>query len=148
MKKIGLVLVALLVAGCFFIFPAAAVSMEEVESFLANDTTSERAYNGNQMPYYTCGHFTQDLVRNASQEGIRMYPLYLTSRVGCDHIMAAVDVNGSWVFIEPISDGVYPEETFWALKKVYRSYRIGTSVRCSPYSQLNRVNGFVEWRMF
>lgn len=145
MKTIEILGIVLLVMGCFIIQPAIAISMEEVQNFLTNDTTDERAYNSNQMPFYTCGHFTQDLITNASKEGIRMYPVYLNARIGCDHITAVVKVNGTWVFIEPINDGINPE---WVLKHVYRHYRIGTGVRCSPYSPWSRVNGLIEAGMF
>lgn len=145
MKVIGTFGIMLLVVGCFLIQPTVAISMEEVQNFLINDTTDERAYNNNQMPYYTCGHFTHDLVANASKEGIRMYPVYLSSKAGCDHIMATVKINNSWIFIEPINDRIYPE---WTLKSYYRIYRIGEYVRCSHYSRLSRVNGFVEMGMW
>lgn len=145
MKLIGILGMMLLVAGCFLIQPAIAVSMEEVQNFLVNDTTNEQIYNNQQMPYYTCGHFTHDLIANASKEGIKMSPVYLNSKTGCDHIIAAAKVNNTWVFIEPINDSIYPE---WALKSYYRIYRIGEYVRCSPYSCLSRVNGFIEMGMW
>lgn len=137
--------IMLLVAGCFLIQPIAAVNIEEVQSFLANDTTDKQIYNNQRIPYYTCGHFTQDLIANASKEGIRMYPVYLNARIGCDHIIAVVEINGTWFFIEPQNDGMHPER---ALKSAYRSYRIGTHIRCSPYSELNRVRGLMEVRTF
>ena len=122
--------------------------MEEIQSFLINDTTDERIYNNNQMPYYTCGHFTQDLITNASKPGIGMYPVYLNARIGCGHIIAAVKVNGTWIFIEPLNDGICPEKDFGILKRTYKSYQIGTHIRCSPYSELNRVRGLIELGMF
>lgn len=137
--------IVLLVIGCFLIQPIAAASMEEVQNFLANDTTDERIYNNQQMPYHTCGHFTQDLITNATKEGIRIYPVYLYARISCDHIIAAVEINRTWIFIEPQNDGMYSEQ---ALKSAFRGYRIGTHVRCSPYLKLNRVNGLMEMRTF
>lgn len=145
MKTIETLGIVLLVVGCFLIQPIVAVSMEEVQRFLINDTTNERTYNDQRMPYYTCGHFTQDLIANASKERIRMYPVDLSARTGHGHIIAAVNINNTWVFIEPINDGIYTKRI---LKKVFRSYWIGTHVKCSPYLPGSEVNGLVELGMF
>lgn len=41
----------------------AETNMTELQTFLENDTTDEHEY----LPWYSCGHFSRDLARNASE---------------------------------------------------------------------------------
>lgn len=115
-----------------------------LQNFLADDMTNKRSYT-DTYPYFTCGHFTQQLIQNASNEGIKMYPAYLFSKYGIDHIVVGTKINGTWIFIEPMSDKIFNEVE---LKRSYKGYRIGETISCSDYSRLNYVDGVIEMKMW
>lgn len=96
----------------------------DLRLFLANDSTDHHAYVKGE---YMCGHFTEDLIRNASIDGIRMYPVYLYGRAGRDHCIAVAVVDGNRYFIEPQSDVCLDYETFKRIySRFYNGYRIGS----------------------
>ena len=117
---------------------------ELLQNFLINDVTNERLYSNN-FPYFTCGHFTEQLIRNASKDDITLYPVFLFSKYGTNHIIAATKMNDTWTFLEPMSDQLFTEAE---LKRNYKGYKIGETITCSPYSRLNWVDGFIESKMW
>lgn len=139
MKIIELLFI-LLVIGLSIPFTS-GTTLLELNNFLVNDTTNNHKHINNQFPFYTCGHFTYDLIENASSKEIEMHPTFLYSRKGTNHIVATIEINGTWLFIEPQNDEVFLE---YHLQKRFRGYKIGTSVTHSPFLYLNRVNGFIE----
>ena len=115
-----------------------------LQSFLTDDTTNERIYT-DYPPYFTCGHFTEQLIKNATKKGIKMYPTFLFSKRGVNHIIAAAKINGTWIFIEPMSDKTFKEGE---LRRNYKGYKIGESISCCSYSRLNWVDGFIKIEMW
>ena len=56
---------------------------------------------------------------------MRLYPAYFYAKLGEDHIIASTRINGSWIFIEPMSDRIIHPRI---LNQQYQGYKIGRSV--------------------
>ena len=124
--------------------PTSLTEEDILQNFLADDMTNKEIYT-DTYPYFTCGHFTQQLIQNASEIGIKMYPAFLFSKYGTNHIVVGTKINGTWIFIEPMSDKIFNEVE---LKRTYKGYKIGETISCSDYSRLNYVNGVIEIKMW
>lgn len=75
---------------------------QEVGSFLARDSTSEREYVENE---YVCVDFAADVKANATEEEIRCAYVVIEYRGGTGHSIIAFDTTDQGlVFIEPQSD--------------------------------------------
>lgn len=107
---------------CIFtlcIFPVSAevecnIPLSLIE-FLTNDTTDQNEFR----PYYTCGHFSRDLARNAHSHNKTMGSAILSDNrefnAYDNHIINYVyvrgngtfPVNGTIIFIEPRTDRLF-----------------------------------------
>lgn len=82
-------------------------NVTELREFLELDTTNNKSY---VTPWYMCGDFTDDLIYNASLEGIIINrvlasdcPVYLSWE---NHIFAYTEIKGRKYYIEPQSDAI------------------------------------------
>lgn len=94
--------------------------------YLACDSTDTHEY----LPYYTCGHYTRDLVYNASQFNITLGGIILGNRPGLrghqNHIMNYYTDNEQIWVIEPQTDRILKlEDTAYCY---YRLYPDGSQV--------------------
>ena len=48
-------------------------TMENISSFLSSDSTNDHLY----LPFYTCGHYSRDLARNASNQNVSLGSIIL-----------------------------------------------------------------------
>lgn len=104
----------------------------EIEQFLADDTTENNTY----LPWYLCGHYARDLVRNASDYNLSIGSVKLgnhpTFRGHDNHDVNYIMVNETIVIIDPQSDTIFamnPAMTFdGRLFKYYRLYPYGTQI--------------------
>ena len=91
----------------------------EIERFLRNDTTDQHEY----YQYYSCGHFSRDLSRNASENNLTIGSVILGNhpvfRGYQNHIMNYVSVNTSIWLIEPQHDQIMRLND-----TMYRYYRL------------------------
>ena len=125
MKKynITIVRIVLLVGMCMvFTVPVSA----NLTEFLAEDTTDQNEY----LPYYTCGHFARELSHNAHKinktMGGAIFGNFRGLRGHNNHIVNYVFINGTIIFIEPQTDGLFKLED--ALYKYVKLYPDGTQV--------------------
>lgn len=87
---------------------ASGESIEDIEYFLANDTTDTHEW----LPYYSCGHFARDLSRNATQHNITIGSVILSKSSVLNgkyrsHCVNYFTDNGTTYFIEPQTDEIY-----------------------------------------
>lgn len=114
---------------------ASATTEVELKQFLAEDKTDENQY----MPgSYMCGHFSEDLIRNASRQDITMYPVVLYARIGRNHMIVACITEDGLYFVEPQCDECLDYNIFLSVySNSYRAYRIGLYIEHS----CNNVSG-------
>lgn len=101
-------------------------SIEDIESFLVNDTTDTNHY----LPYYTCGHFSRELSYNASLHNISVGSVILGNnpvlRGKNNHIMNYIIIENKVYLIEPQTDEIILlNQTMY---NYYRLYPDGTQV--------------------
>lgn len=101
-------------------------TLEDIESFLVNDTTDTHHY----LPYYTCGHFSRDLSYNASLHNISIGSVILGNnpvlRGYNNHIMNYIIIENKIYLIEPQTDEISMlNQTMY---NYYRLYPDGTQV--------------------
>lgn len=105
----------------------------EIEQFLFNDTTDQHEY----LPWYTCGHYSRDLARNASEHNLSIGSMIISNHPVFrgkwnSHVVNYVMLNDTIVVICPETDQilalnpgmVFDGRTF----KYYRLYPDGTQV--------------------
>lgn len=97
-----------------------SADMSEIEQFLSNDTTDQNEY----LPWYTCGHFSRDLAKNASNHNISVGSVILGNhpvlRGYQNHIMNYIVSNGSIWVIEPQSDNIMRlNDTMYSYYRLY-----------------------------
>lgn len=95
-------------------------------TFLEEDKTNEHEY----LPYYTCGHFSRDLAKNASECNLTIGSAILGNHPRFkgynNHIVNYIMDNNIIVIIEPQTDNIlYLNQTGY---KYYRLYTDGTQV--------------------
>ena len=98
----------------------------KIEQFLRNDTTDQHKY----YQYYSRGHFSRDLSRNASDNNFTIGSVILGNhpvfRGYKNHIMNYVSVNTSIWLIEPQNDQIMRlNDTMY---RYYRLYPDGSQV--------------------
>ena len=105
-----------------------AENMDDVISFLAEDQTDTHEY----LAWYTCGHFSRDMARNASDVNLTIgsaicgnHPMF---RGYQNHIINYVDINGTMYFIEPQTDNIMELDIVFMEYKYIRLYPDGTQV--------------------
>lgn len=118
--------------------PVEGQTLEEVQAFLINDTTDTHEY----LPWYTCGHFSRELVYNASLNNITLGSVIVghhpTLRGFDNHIMNYFTHNDTIYVIEPQNDNIEKiDETMFGY---YRLYPDGSQVptfwNCNLASQI------------
>ena len=117
-------LVVMVVVTCVDI--VSGESIEDIESFLMNDITDNREW----LSYYSCGHFSRDLARNASLVNITLGSAILGNhpvlRGRNNHIVNYVIIENKMYLIEPQTDGIsLLNQTVYSY---YRLYPEGTQV--------------------
>ena len=94
----------IIAVGCIDI--VSGENIEDIESFLMNDTTDTREW----LPYYSCGHFSRDLARNASLANITLGGVILSDRSDLggynNHIMNYIVIENKVCLIEPQTDEI------------------------------------------
>lgn len=121
MLKYTIIILLLLIA------PASADELDDVISFLKSDQTDTHEY----LPWYSCGHYSRDLARNASEHNLSIGSVILSNHPVFrgkwnSHIMNYFVVNESIRLIEPQLDQViYLNNTEY---RYYRLYPDGTQV--------------------
>ena len=107
---------------------SAETTMTELQDFLKVDKTDEHEY----LPWYTCGHFTRDLVRNASKHNISLggaicgnHPVF---RGYDNHIINYIEINDTLYFIEPQTDNIMQLDEIFMHYQYVRLYSDGTQV--------------------
>ena len=101
-------------------------NITQMKYFLLNDTTNQHEY----LQWYTCGHFSRDLVKNATNHNITIGSVILGNhpvfRGHNNHIMNYFTENQSIWIIEPQTDEVMRlNDTMY---NYYRLYPDGTQV--------------------
>lgn len=113
--------------------PTAADELDDVIAFLEVDQTDTHEY----LPWYTCGHYSRDLAKNASEYNLSIGSVILGNHpVFGDgynsHIVNYVTIDDSIVIICPQTDSVFamnPSMLFDGKSfKYYRLYPDGTQV--------------------
>jgi len=120
MMKYAIIILLLLIA------PASADQLDDIISFLEDDQTDTHEY----LPWYSCGHYSRDLARNASEYNLSLGSVILsnhpTLRGKWNHIMNYFTVNESIKLIEPQTDQIMNlNDTMYGY---YRLYPDGTQV--------------------
>lgn len=127
MIKYTILILLLLIA------PASADELDDVISFLEVDQTDTHEY----LPWYSCGHYSRDLARNASEHTLSIGSVILSNHPVFggkwnSHIVNYVMINESIVIICPQTDSVIamnPGMMFDGKSfKYYRLYPDGTQV--------------------
>ena len=122
--KIGLILIV----GILLIPTASAAGlMDKIQEFIKNDTTDQHKY----LPWYSCGHYSRDLAKNASVESLPIGSIMLSNHPVFrgkwnSHIMNYIDISGQIYLIEPQTDHIYPLNQ--SMYNYYRLYPNGTQV--------------------
>ena len=109
-----------------------SAEMTDIEQFLEEDTTDQHVY----LPWYTCGHYSRDLARNASDHNLSIGSVILGNhpvfRGYGNHLVNYVMVNETIVIIDPQTDNIFamnPGMTFDDRSfKYYRLYSDGTQI--------------------
>ena len=102
-------------------------SIIEIEDFLINDTTDQNEL----LPWYTCGHYSRDLARNASEHNLTIGSVMLSNHPVFrgkwnSHLMNYFTVNGTIYLIEPQTDMIKLLGQSWF--QYYRLYPDGTQI--------------------
>lgn len=127
MIKYTIIILLLLIA------PASADELDDIISFLEVDQTDTHEY----LPWYSCGHYSRDLARNASENNLSIGSVILSNHPVFrgkwnSHIVNYVMINESIVIICPQTDSVIamnPGMVFDGKSfKYYRLYSDGTQV--------------------
>ena len=111
----------------FSLVPNGSANINEIQEFLENDTTNNNTY----LLWYTCGHFSRDLARNASEQNITIGSVILSNHPVFggkwnSHIMNYVMDNEIIYFIEPQTDVItYLNQSMY---EYYRLYPDGIQV--------------------
>lgn len=104
----------------------AETNISELEEFLDIDKTDEHEY----LPWYSCGHFSRDLARNATKHNLTIGSVILGNHPvfrGYDnHIMNYVMDNDTIILIEPQTDRMLTLDQ--TMHTYYRLYPDGTQV--------------------
>ena len=102
-----MLMIAVVIIAVTYIEIVSGESIEDIESFLVNDTTDTHQY----LPYYTCGHFSRELSYNASLHNISVGSVILGNnpvlRGKNNHIMNYIIIENKVYLIEPQSDEVF-----------------------------------------
>lgn len=105
----------------------------DLDQFLEEDKTNEHKF----LPWYTCGHFTRDLARNASEHNLTIGSVILSShpvfRGKCNsHIANYIKINDTIMIIDSQTDEVCEMNSrmlyHGKILKYYRLYPDGTQV--------------------
>ena len=96
----------------------------EFTEFLEYDYTNLHKSNNNvSQPYedrYNCVHFSRDLIDSAKNAGYKMYPTALiNTSSGSGHMLTAIRMNNSWIFIEPQNDMIFSIDELHAKYNTY-----------------------------
>ena len=106
--------------------PVSADELDDVIAFLAEDQTDTHEY----LPWYTCGHYSRELARNASDHNLTIGSVILghhpVFRGYQNHIMNYFTVNGIISIIEPQTDQIMNLNN--TMYRYYRLYPDGTQV--------------------
>ena len=112
---------------------AAADELDDVISFLAEDQTDTHEY----LPWYTCGHYSRDLARNASNYNLSIGSVILSNHPMFggkwnSHIVNYVVINESIIIIDPQTDSMFYMNPYMLFDgksfRYYRLYPDGTQV--------------------
>lgn len=113
----------------------AATTAQELQDFLEQDKTDEREYD---YVFYTCGHFSRDLAKNASQYNITMGGLIIGNHPRFkgygNTILNYIMIEDIFVVVDPQTDQLYSLRSNSLrghdgnLYKYYRTYTDGTNV--------------------
>ena len=120
----------LIILLLFLIVPVSAdTNMSELQTFLEVDKTDEHEY----LPWYSCGHFSRDLVHNASEYNITLGSAILSNHPVFrgkwnSHIINYIKINGTLYFIEPYTDEIMELDIIFMQWKYVRLYPDGTQV--------------------
>ena len=110
-----------------------STDLMKIEQFLINDTTNQHEY----LPWYTCGHYSRDLARNASEHNLSIGSVILSNHPTFrgkwnSHTVNYIMVNGTIAIIDPQTDSIFgmnPGMMFdGKFFKYYRLYSDGTQV--------------------
>lgn len=127
MIKITILILLLLIA------PAAADELDDVISFLVDDQTDTHDY----LPWYSCGHYSRDLARNASEYNLSIGSVILSNHPTLrgkwnSHTVNYIIVNDTIIIIDPRTDSVFPMDPGMMFDgkffTYYRLYPDGTHV--------------------
>ena len=126
--KILILFVVTLALIGYTIYAVQASPIEEIEDFLVNDTTDIHEY----LPWYSCGHFSRDLAKNASEVNLTIgssicgnHPVF---RGHQNHIINYVEINDTLYFIEPQTDHIMQLDDVFMQYQYIRLYPDGTQV--------------------
>lgn len=113
-------IVVLLIWCAFWGMSLVTAEPSTLTEFLANDSTDTHEY----LPYYTCGHYSRDLARNATENNITLGSVILgyhpTFRGHQNHIMNYYMNNDIVMLIEPQTDQVlYLNDTMYIYYRIY-----------------------------
>lgn len=100
-----------------------AMSIHDLNTFLETDKTDE---NIPEPGSYMCGHFSEDLVKNAAKQNLTLYFVHLSSHKHKDHMVVTTKVNGTRIFIEPQTDQILSPDK---LRLRYSTYKIGRTIK-------------------
>lgn len=128
MLKYTIIIILLLIS------PASADELDDVIAFLVDDQTDTHEY----LPWYSCGHYSRDLARNASEHNLSIGSVILSNhpvfggKYG-SHIVNYVMINDSIIIIiDPQTDSMfYLNPSMLFDEKSFRYYRLypdGTQV--------------------
>ena len=124
MIKILVIVLVLMV----FSTASADTTMSELNTFLENDKTDENE----RLLWYSCGHFTRDLAKNASEHNISLggaicgnHPVFKWYE---NHIINYIKINDTLYFIEPQTDRIMILDEVFMHCNYIRLYPDGTQV--------------------
>lgn len=106
----------------------ASGDLTKLYNFLNKDTTDKHKYT----TWYTCGHFSRDLAKNASRQNITLggaicgnHPAF---RGHQNHIINYIKINDKLYFIEPQTDYIMQVDEIFVQYRFVRLYSDGTQV--------------------
>ena len=83
---------------------------DEMISFIENDTIDENEYVHND---YNCYHFTNDVLDNAREQGMKAGFVHVFYSVGADHAIVCFDTSDMGLyFLEPQADLFWNETQY------------------------------------
>lgn len=122
------ILVIVLVLMVFSTASAENTTISDLTQFLDDDQTDKNEY----LPWYTCGHFTRDLAKNASEYNISLggaicgnHPVFKWYE---NHIINYIKINDTLYFIEPQTDRIMILDEVFMHCNYIRLYPDGTQV--------------------